>query len=89
MKLSQESIHVIILGFSSAIITAENIRGEFKYKTVSNSLLPVLKFFFSGLCLCIQQETRLITLVTYISFLLCHRKMKRNYLPADVTSGMS
>ncbi|XP_007017752.2 PREDICTED: uncharacterized protein LOC18591523 isoform X1 [Theobroma cacao] len=33
VKLSQESIHVIILGFSSAIITAQNIRGEFKYKT--------------------------------------------------------
>ncbi|XP_022769152.1 uncharacterized protein LOC111312798 isoform X5 [Durio zibethinus] len=33
VKLSQESIHVIILGFSSAIITAENIRREFKYKT--------------------------------------------------------
>lgn len=35
LKLSQESIHIIILGFSSAIITADNIRGEFKYKTVS------------------------------------------------------
>ncbi|TYH00931.1 hypothetical protein ES288_A09G016400v1 [Gossypium darwinii] len=33
VKLSQESIHVIVLGFSSAIITAENIRGEFKYLT--------------------------------------------------------
>ncbi|TYI08658.1 hypothetical protein ES332_A09G015300v1 [Gossypium tomentosum] len=33
VKLSQESIHVIVLGFSSAIITAENIRGEFKYRT--------------------------------------------------------
>lgn len=33
LKLSQESIHIIILGFSSAIITADNIRGEFKYKT--------------------------------------------------------
>ncbi|KAK8572583.1 hypothetical protein V6N12_028636 [Hibiscus sabdariffa] len=32
VKLCQESIHVIVLGFSSAIITAENIRGEFKYK---------------------------------------------------------
>ncbi|OMO75368.1 Nucleic acid-binding protein [Corchorus olitorius] len=32
VKLSQESIHVVILGFSSAIITAENIRQEFKYK---------------------------------------------------------
>ncbi|XP_021284742.1 uncharacterized protein LOC110416923 isoform X1 [Herrania umbratica] len=33
VKLSRESIHVIVLGFSSAIITAQNIRGEFKYKT--------------------------------------------------------
>ncbi|XP_022772140.1 uncharacterized protein LOC111314789 isoform X3 [Durio zibethinus] len=33
VKLSQESIHVIVLGFSSAIIATENIRGEFKYKT--------------------------------------------------------
>ncbi|XP_040972697.1 uncharacterized protein [Gossypium hirsutum] len=33
VKLSQESIHVIVLGFSSAIITAENIHGEFKYRT--------------------------------------------------------
>ncbi|KAK9002698.1 hypothetical protein V6N11_060281 [Hibiscus sabdariffa] len=32
MKLCQESIHVIVLGFSSAIVTAENIRGELKYK---------------------------------------------------------
>ncbi|GLT92027.1 hypothetical protein SLE2022_098860 [Rubroshorea leprosula] len=33
VKLTQESIHVIVLGFSAAIITAENIRHEFKYKT--------------------------------------------------------
>ncbi|XP_022769147.1 uncharacterized protein LOC111312798 isoform X1 [Durio zibethinus] len=39
VKLSQESIHVIILGFSSAIITAENIRREFKYKTKDNEEL--------------------------------------------------
>ncbi|GMI78555.1 hypothetical protein like AT1G75670 [Hibiscus trionum] len=32
VKLCQESIHAIVLGFSSAIITAENIHGEFKYK---------------------------------------------------------
>ncbi|XP_017982263.1 PREDICTED: uncharacterized protein LOC18588286 [Theobroma cacao] len=35
VKLSEESIHVIVLCFSSAIITAQNIRGEFKYKTAS------------------------------------------------------
>ncbi|KAK5840044.1 hypothetical protein PVK06_008911 [Gossypium arboreum] len=39
VKLSQESIHVIILGFSSVIITAENIRGEFKYRTKDNEEL--------------------------------------------------
>ncbi|GMJ02705.1 hypothetical protein like AT1G75670 [Hibiscus trionum] len=33
VKLSQESIHVIVLGFSSAIITAESVRAEFKYRT--------------------------------------------------------
>ncbi|KAI8549526.1 hypothetical protein RHMOL_Rhmol06G0031600 [Rhododendron molle] len=32
VKLSQQSIHVIVLGFSSAIITEEDIREEFKYK---------------------------------------------------------
>ncbi|GLU04556.1 hypothetical protein SLE2022_216940 [Rubroshorea leprosula] len=37
MKLTQESIHVIVLGFSAATITAENIRQEFKYKSVSTS----------------------------------------------------
>ncbi|XP_057974855.1 uncharacterized protein LOC131162417 isoform X2 [Malania oleifera] len=32
VKLAQESIHVIVLGFSSAIIIEEDIREEFKYK---------------------------------------------------------
>ncbi|KAK4852781.1 hypothetical protein QYF36_027003 [Acer negundo] len=32
VKLTQESIHVIVLGFSSAIIIDEDIREEFKYK---------------------------------------------------------
>ncbi|RVX03398.1 hypothetical protein CK203_019823 [Vitis vinifera] len=32
VKLAQESIHIVVLGFSSAIITDEEIRGEFKYK---------------------------------------------------------
>ncbi|KAK3198195.1 hypothetical protein Dsin_021610 [Dipteronia sinensis] len=31
VKLTQESIHVIVLGFSSAIIIDEDIRDEFKY----------------------------------------------------------
>ncbi|XP_058098800.1 uncharacterized protein LOC131243446 [Magnolia sinica] len=33
VKLGKESIHVVVLGFSSAVITSENIREEFKYKT--------------------------------------------------------
>jgi len=37
VKLTQTSIHVIVLGFSSAVITDEDVRKEFKYKTVSRS----------------------------------------------------
>ncbi|KAK4804954.1 hypothetical protein SAY86_004771 [Trapa natans] len=33
VKLTQESLHVIVLGFASAIITREDIREEFAYKT--------------------------------------------------------
>ncbi|KAJ7943386.1 DNA-directed RNA polymerase I subunit rpa43 [Quillaja saponaria] len=33
VKLTQESVHVIVLGFSSAIITDKEIREEFVYKT--------------------------------------------------------
>lgn len=33
VKLGKESIHVIVLGFSSASIMLEDIRSEFKYKT--------------------------------------------------------
>ncbi|XP_020083606.1 probable DNA-directed RNA polymerase I subunit RPA43 isoform X1 [Ananas comosus] len=32
VKLSKESIHVIVLGFTSAAIMSEDIREEFKYK---------------------------------------------------------
>lgn len=34
MKLSPESIHVVVLGFSAAVITDVDIREEFKYKMV-------------------------------------------------------
>lgn len=34
VKLRQESIHVIVLGFASAVITYEDIRDEFKHRTV-------------------------------------------------------
>ncbi|XP_048429949.1 uncharacterized protein LOC103949555 isoform X2 [Pyrus x bretschneideri] len=33
VKVTQESIHVIILGFSSAVITDRDIREEFQYKS--------------------------------------------------------
>ncbi|XAR61677.1 hypothetical protein NMG60_11016164 [Bertholletia excelsa] len=36
VKLSQQAIHVIVLGFSSAIITEEDIREEFKFKVKRN-----------------------------------------------------
>jgi DNA-directed RNA polymerase subunit E'/Rpb7 len=32
MKITQDSIHVIVLGFASAVINAQDIRQEFKYK---------------------------------------------------------
>ncbi|KAA3476473.1 Nucleic acid-binding protein [Gossypium australe] len=47
VKLSEESIHVIVLGFLFAIITAENIRGEFKYRTVTLFSTLFLIFLFS------------------------------------------
>lgn len=39
VKLSERSIHVIVLGFSSASILEEDIREELRYKTVSTSSL--------------------------------------------------
>ncbi|KAL5700087.1 hypothetical protein ACHQM5_025605 [Ranunculus cassubicifolius] len=33
VKVTKESIHVIVLGFSSACITEEDVREEFRYKT--------------------------------------------------------
>lgn len=37
VKLTHESIHVVVLGFASAIITEKDIRAEFVYKMVSFS----------------------------------------------------
>ena len=42
VKVTQGSIHVIVLGFSSAVITDEDIRDEFVYKTVSAYLFTVM-----------------------------------------------
>lgn len=44
VKLTQESIHVIVLGFSSAIIIDEDIRDEFYYKIVCTTYHFVLMF---------------------------------------------
>ncbi|EEF52697.1 probable DNA-directed RNA polymerase I subunit RPA43 [Ricinus communis] len=41
VKVTRESIHVIVLGFSSAIITDEDIRDEFRYKRKHGEALYV------------------------------------------------
>ncbi|CAN0909909.1 Probable DNA-directed RNA polymerase I subunit RPA43 [Linum grandiflorum] len=41
VKVSEESIHAIVLGFSSAVIIDEDIRKEFKYKTKNDEGLFV------------------------------------------------
>lgn len=46
VKVCQQSIHIVVLGFSSAIIADEDIRGEFKYKIVST-----LKLCFHVFCI--------------------------------------
>ncbi|XWS25882.1 hypothetical protein CRYUN_Cryun27aG0105900 [Craigia yunnanensis] len=50
VKLSQESIHVIILGFSSAIITAENIRRDLKYKTAERRRVTICQQISQAAC---------------------------------------
>jgi len=35
VKLTQESIHVVVLGFSAAVIAEKDIREEFVWKMVS------------------------------------------------------
>ncbi|KAG8499175.1 hypothetical protein CXB51_005556 [Gossypium anomalum] len=66
VKLSQESIHVIVLGFSSAIITAENIRGEFKYRTKDKEELFANK----------SHKQHIIKVGTMIRFLVKRSSMK-------------
>ncbi|XP_048130796.1 DNA-directed RNA polymerase I subunit rpa43-like isoform X3 [Rhodamnia argentea] len=39
VKLTPESIHVIVLGFASAVIIDEDIREEFEFRTDLNSVL--------------------------------------------------
>ncbi|MBA0878150.1 hypothetical protein Goshw_008133 [Gossypium schwendimanii] len=66
VKLSQESIHVIVLGFSSAIITAENIRGEFKYRTVTLFYLKDTEELFASK----SHKRHVIKVGTMIRFLV-------------------
>lgn len=42
VKLAEQSIHIVVLGFSSATIIEEDIREEFSYKVVSEWLLLCL-----------------------------------------------
>ena len=46
VKLTQESIHVVVLGFSAAVIAEKDIREEFVCKTVS------LVSFLVSTCFC-------------------------------------
>lgn len=39
VKLSPESIHCVVLGFSAAVVTDVDIREEFKYKVVCMSYI--------------------------------------------------
>ncbi|KAG8489627.1 hypothetical protein CXB51_017617 [Gossypium anomalum] len=75
-KLSQESIHVIVLGFSSTIITAENIREEFKYRTVTLFYLVFnfFIFFVCWVCVCGKRlHVLLRTICHQISQSTCHK----------------
>lgn len=45
VKLTPESIHVIVLGFASAVIIDEDIREEFEYRTVRSSFILFLLCF--------------------------------------------
>jgi len=51
VKLTQESIHVVVLGFSAAIITEKDIREEFVCKTVS-LVSTCLSDYLTDLCCC-------------------------------------
>lgn len=42
VKLSPESIHVVVLGFSAAVITDVDIREEFKYKMVIVCMIDIV-----------------------------------------------
>lgn len=50
VKLGEQSIHVVVLGFSSATILEEDVRDEFDFKVVSMLellcfvLLPLYQF---------------------------------------------
>lgn len=47
VKLTQDSIHAIVLGFSSAIIVEKDIREEFKYKNVCQNDIELVSIYLS------------------------------------------
>lgn len=50
LKVSLESIHVVVLGFSAAVITDVDIREEFKYRMVCiNDIRSLLSSFAPNL----------------------------------------
>ena len=54
VKLTERSIHVIVLGFSSAIITGEDIREDFNHKIVSSSSSFSKSTSFSSNLVCMR-----------------------------------
>lgn len=46
VKATRESIHLVVLGFAAAVITAEDIRDEFKFKIVCLLLVMSSESFF-------------------------------------------
>ena len=50
VKVTQGSIHVVVLGFASVVIADEDIRDEFVYKVVSTPSLSCFKSSIILLC---------------------------------------
>lgn len=82
VKLGKESIHVIVLGFSSAAIMLEDIREEFRYKIVRFCifLFRILKYFY------IVKRVHYRFILTFSFHHL--RNMVQEFLLVPPTSGM-
>lgn len=50
VKVTQESIHIVVLGFASVVIANEDIRDEFVYQVVSTYSLSCFKIHSFLLC---------------------------------------